>query len=305
MAKAKKTVKKASRGLKATDVGVAKLPAEHKKLAAAIAADGGELLASYRDPLGGNLQLLCALPLDRVEPTPFQRDLSETHAKRMAEVLDRLDRFVDPIIVVRTEEGAYWTPNGNHRLDAVRRLGGRSIVALLIPDFDVAFQILALNTEKAHNVKEKSLEVIRMARLLATMQPLAEEEFSAEFEESFYLTFGVCYEKKARFSGSAYQPVLKRVDAFVKDKLPEALKLRAARGELLLALDDAVAKIVAGLKERGVESSALKNAVVAQLNPLGKKKTKDDTYDQTLQKMIASAKDIDLDQLAAALAGED
>ena len=36
-----------------------------------------------------------------------------------------------------------------------------------MPDPQVAFKILALNTEKAHNLREKSLETIRMARALA------------------------------------------------------------------------------------------------------------------------------------------
>ena len=49
----------------------------------------------------------------------------------------------------------------------MRKLGARTIIGLLVPDPDVAFKILALNTEKAHNVKEKSLETIRMARALA------------------------------------------------------------------------------------------------------------------------------------------
>ena len=81
-------------------------------------------------------------------------------------VIETLQRFLDPIIVVRHDD-RYWTPNGNHRLQAMRRLGAKAIVALLIPDAQIAYQILALNTEKAHNLREKSLETIRMARALA------------------------------------------------------------------------------------------------------------------------------------------
>ena len=46
----------------------------------------------------------------------------------------------------------------------MRRLGAKSITALVVPDREVAWQILALNTEKAHNLKERSLEVIRIYR---------------------------------------------------------------------------------------------------------------------------------------------
>ena len=37
--------------------------------------------------------------------------------------------------------------HGNHRLQALKKLAVRTIVALLVPDPDVAFKILALNTE--------------------------------------------------------------------------------------------------------------------------------------------------------------
>ena len=49
----------------------------------------------------------------------------------------------------------------------MRKLGAKSVIALVVPDPEVAFKILALNTEKAHNLKEKSLETIRMLRALA------------------------------------------------------------------------------------------------------------------------------------------
>ena len=55
---------------------------------------------------------------------------------------------------------------------------------------EVAFKILALNTEKAHNVKEKSLETIRMARALAEQKAGREVDFAFEFEQAPYLTLG-------------------------------------------------------------------------------------------------------------------
>ena len=77
--------------------------------------------------------------------------------------IEKVGRFLDPLVLIRQDDG-YWTPNGNHRLQAMRKLGTKTIVGLLVADPDVAFKIVALNTEKAHNVKEKSLEMIRMAR---------------------------------------------------------------------------------------------------------------------------------------------
>ena len=299
----RKKAEPASRGIEASDV-LAAPPRDVAALAEQIAADGGTALATYREPLGGHFTIVAALPLAKVEPTPFQRDLSATHVKRLAEVIDKLDRFLDPIIAVRNDQGVYWTPNGNHRLNALRNLGAKSIMALVVPDAAVAYKILALNTEKAHNVKEKSLEVIRMARSLAEMGSEPETAYALEFEEPSFLTLGACYEQRPRFSGGAYSPVLKRVEAFLDEPLADAIPVREARAAKLLELDDAVADAVKALKEKGFESPYLKAFVVARVNPIRFSKSEPEGWDPVIDKMLASAKKFDVskvraDQLAA------
>jgi ParB family chromosome partitioning protein len=288
--KRKKAAESASRGLTAGEVAEGSAPPPAAALGEAIEGDGGSVLAYFRDPLGGNWQLLAALPIEKVEPTPFQRDLSDAHVKRLAGVLDSLGRFLDPIIAVRTTEGRYWTPNGNHRLSALKRLGGRSIVALVLPEPEIAYKILALNTEKAHNLREKALEVIRMARDLAGKDEAPENRYALEFEEAALLTLGVCYERNGRFAGGAYHPVLKRVDDFLAEPLGKALAIRDARAARVAELEEAVAAAIAGLKERGFESPYLRAFVVARINPLRFHKGERPSFDATLEKMIASAK---------------
>ena len=119
--------------------------------------------------------MLSILPIEAVEPTPFQRDLSDAHHKRLADVISKTGRFLDPVIAVLAPKGVFWTPNGRHRLAAMRRLGAKSIAALVVADKEVAWQILALNTEKAHNLKERSLEVIRIYRGLVEEDALVTE----------------------------------------------------------------------------------------------------------------------------------
>jgi len=287
-----------SRGLEAASLAEGKPPAGLADLARAVQADAGAVLGSFRDPIGGHWQLLAALPLDRISPTPFQRDLSETHVARLTEVIHRLDRFLDPLVVVRGHEGGYWTPNGYHRLAALQRLGARSVVALLVPEEQLAYQILALNTEKAPNLKERALEVIRMAKLLATLDPRKERDFAAEFDMAGLLTLGICYEERARFSGGAYQSLLKRIDDFLDEKLPAALQLRAKRAGLLMELDDAVAEVVAEIKKRGVEGYAVRGFVIAHINPLhGEKGKKTAEFDGTIKKMIGAARKLDVDAI--------
>ena len=154
-------------------------------------------------------------------------------------------------------------------------------------------------------MREKSLEVIRMARALAELDPRPEKEFALEFEEPSFLTLGATYEKRGRFSGGAYAPVLKRVEAFLGSKLPAALAVREERSAALLELDDAVVAAVAGLKERGFVSPYLKAFVIARVNPIRFQRGGEPKFDETIGKMLASAKKFDpakikADQVAAA-----
>jgi len=53
-------------------------------LVAEVEAAGGAAIGAYREPFSGRPLLLASLPIGSVEPTPFQRDLSPTHTKRLA-----------------------------------------------------------------------------------------------------------------------------------------------------------------------------------------------------------------------------
>ena len=268
--------------------------ADARRLGDAIRADGGALLGMYRDPLGGHSVVLAALPIDLVDATPYQRDRSEPHVKRLANAMERVGRFLDPVIAVR-KDGRYWTPNGNHRLGAMTLMGMKSITALVVPEEDVALQILALNTEKAHNLKERSLEVIRMYRgLVGASGDATEASFAAIFEEPHFITFGAAYEKRPRYPGGAYAPIVKRLESFLDEPLEEGLAVREARAERLLKFDDAVAKVVDALKSRGLASPYLKYYVVARVNFLRFKKGGTFDFDETIEKMTATARRFDV-----------
>ena len=277
----------ASVGLSAAETGQV-TSGEIDALAAQVDADGGAVLGRYNDPFGGTPLLLVALPVNRVEPTPYQRDPSDAHVKRLMSVIEKLGRFLDPIVAVRQDD-QYWTPNGNHRLQALKKLGVRTIIALLVPDADVAFKILALNTEKAHNLREKSLETIRMERALAKNSDQREPAFAFEFEQPAFLTLGVCYEARPRLSGGAYQSILRRADAFLDEPIAKALKERERRGRKMLKLDDAVTAAVEKLKAKGLVSPYLKPFVVSRVNYTRFSKATSFDFDEALDKIIASA----------------
>lgn len=262
----------ASTGLAATELQAAAPPGAVAGLHQAVEQDGGKILAIYREPYGGHWVALAALPIELVEPTPYQRNLSDTHVRKLEAVISKIGRFLDPIIAVRMPKpdhaAKYWTPNGNHRLSAMRTLGAKSIVAIVVPEPAAAYQILALNTEKAHNLREKALEVIRMYKELAQLDDASEETYALEFEEPAFITLGLCYEERPRFSGGAYHPVLKRVEEFLKKPMRAAIELRRERARTVLALDDEIVKQVEALKAKGLTSPYLKSFVVARVNPI-------------------------------------
>jgi len=271
-APAKKRAKKAvaqSRGLEPAEARLESLSGEALESRARIEAAGGEVVGVYRDPLGKQPLLIAVLPLGAVERTPFQRDVSEMHHKRLADVIDKTGIFLDPIIAITAPESGFWTPNGGHRLAALKRLGARSVTALVVPKRAVAWQILALNTEKAHNLKERALEVIRIVRgLIEEDAARPESSFAFYLEEASLVTLGLCYEDNPRFSGGAYNPVVRRLSSFSDEPLARALKLREKHAAMLRELDGRVAEAVAKLKAKGLVSPYLKSFVVARINPL-------------------------------------
>ncbi|MCL6552288.1 MAG: ParB/RepB/Spo0J family partition protein [Firmicutes bacterium] len=270
-------------------------PRQVRALAEQIEADGGHVLAVYQEPLGDHWQVFCLLPLDRVAPTPFQRRLSPTHVKRLQEVIRKLRRFVDPIVVVSPAPGVYWTPNGNHRRAALERLEGEFVPAIAIPDPGVAYQILALNTEKAHNLKEKALEVIGMYRALVAETPrAAEDDYAFQFEAAHYITLGLCYEANGRFAGGAFAPILRRVDRFLKIPLPAALRTREERAALVQAADEVLTGIVAKLRRRGLRHPYVRNFVLARTTPLGRARKTLPSFETTFKRLIENLETFDV-----------
>src|SRR5262249_29436081 len=286
-------------------------PADVRSLAQAVERDGGAVLATYREPLGGHVLLLCALPIDRVAPTPFQRDISDAHVRRLTLAMDKTKRFLGPVIAGREERAAasgdedgrkvYWIPNGYHRLTALQELGAKTLLALVVPETAVAYQILALNIEKAHNLRERALGVARMYRDLVASGRKHENEdtLALEFEEPALPTLGFAYEKRPRLSGGAYHPVLRKVDTWIERSLTGALAEREARAEALLGLDDAVGAVVDQLKKRGFQSPYLRPFVIARINPLRFMKGKPPPVEELLADMTKRARGMNVDRIKA------
>jgi ParB family chromosome partitioning protein len=173
---------------------------------------------------------------------------------------------------------------------------------LLSADEKLAYRILALNTEKAHNLRDRSLEVIRMARALAAQLPRAREtEHTEELESAALLTLGIAYEESKRFPGSAYHPMLRRVDRWSSKTLRRSLGEREGWAARLAQIEARVKEIIVGLQARGFRSPYLRAYVVARLNPVrppGRGRAREApsmTVPAALTRMAAAARRFDPD----------
>src|SRR6202171_3382210 len=239
--------KPGTKGLEPAECRLEQPQGSATEAADAVEKAGGCVVGLYKEPLGGHQSLLSILPIDKIEPTPFQRDLSDAHHKRLADVISKTGLFLDPVIAVVAPGGGFWTPNGRHRLEAMRRLGAKSITALVVAE----------------------REVVRSYRGLVDEESTRPESgFAFYLDQAALVTLGVCYERVKRFGGGAYHPILRRLEDFSADTLRSALKHHERRASMVLDLEEKVAAVVKKLKERGLVSPYLRSFVVARINPL-------------------------------------
>ena len=94
----------------------------------------------------------------------------------------------------------------------------------------MAYQILALNIEKAYNLREKAIEVVRMYRELARLDGGEEKSYELEFEEPALVTLGFAYEKSRGSRAALTSRCCARWTAGKKALCAAARRARAARG---------------------------------------------------------------------------
>lgn len=262
------------------------IPKAIKKLREEIEKEKGvEILAVYQEPYSQLWQILVSIEIEKIQPTPFQREISLHHLERLAEVISKTKRYIDPIVLVRPGEGIWLAPDGNHRKEAMEKLGKEKIIGILIPEPDFAFKILSLNVGKPHDLREKSLEAIKIYQELMEKEfERPERDLSPIFDEPSFLTLGILYQQKEKFSGGAYYPFLKKFEKFLEKPLKEAIRERERRGELLFNLDLKVIMLVEELRKGGIQNPFLKAILVSRANPFSKRKVVEIEFDEAIKR---------------------
>ena len=289
----KKAAEAASRGLAAADLASGSPSPEASALRAAVEADGGLPLS----PLPRPARRALAAPR-RAADRPRRAHAVPARplggARRAARARDRRARTVPRPDHRRAHgrragTGRRTATTGSPRCGARAR---KSIVALVVPETEVAYQILALNTEKAHNLREKALEVIRMARELAGRGDAAPEtQYALEFEEAAL--------PHPRRLLREERPVSRRrlpSRPQARGRVPGGAARRGARNprgarRALLELDEAVTDGDARAR-RSAASRARTCAPSSSRGSTRSASTRGDkpSFDATLDKMIGAAK---------------
>ena len=300
MAKKRKAVRRKKQA--AASIGLS--PAETRTgtgaadaLAPLVERDGGAVLGAYRDPFGGKPVLIVSLPIDRVEPTPFQRDPSDAHVKRLMTVIETLGRFLDPLIVVRQRrpllDAERQSPAAG---DAPPRRAKRSSRCSSRRRRSPTRSWRSTPRRRTTCARSRSRRSAWRARSPGRARE-PEEAFAFEFEEPSFLTLGAAYESRPRLSGAVYHSVLRRIDEFLDKPLAKAVAERERRARLVLAIDDRVTAIVDKLKARGFTSPYLRPFVVARINPMRFSKATSFDFDEVMQKMTAAAGKFNIDRV--------
>ncbi len=215
-------------------------------------------LASFEDPVKKQPLKLVMFNLEEVKRPPFQRDISESLKKHLEMAIEKLG-FLTPIVVVE-KDGNYYVVDGQHRLEAMKELGAREILAILA-DESLYHHILEFNTEKPPNVKEKSKQAYRLYNELYNQDPeLIESELFTYFKDPVYITFGFVLEEiEARFPASFYESFVSKIDEFLDAPLKDAIEERRKRAQALYELNQVVNEKFA---ELGFENALQKGEIV-------------------------------------------
>jgi len=134
-----------------------------------------------------------------------------------------------------------------------------------------------------------------MYRALAEQSPRAsEDDFAFQFEAAHYITLGLLYEENTRFAGGAFNPILRRVDKFLKVTLPKGLEERQRRAELVRDADAILTDVVGQLRKRGLRHPYVKNFVLARATPLTRARKTLPSFDVTFRRLADNLRAFDV-----------
>jgi ParB family chromosome partitioning protein len=257
---------------------------------------GSEARLAFKDPANRRDLTFAVLPIASVEVISHQRKSSDTHVKRLVDSVGRVG-FLAPLVVVEREGGdGYLVIDGQHRLLAAKELGLRRVPVVIAPR-SAARRMLTLNVEKEPNIRERSAVALSIYREIVAMQPrIAEDDAEVidAIQQAHYVTLGLAYQQSGRLAGSSFEPILRKCDGFMDQRLTECLPIREARAARVVEAHSLVRSVTDQLKELGAWHEYAGAQIISFANPL-KRARKQYSFDDTFDKMIAKLNELERD----------
>lgn len=251
-----------------------------------------EEIGTLKEPLLGYTQQIIKVPIEKLKIIEVQRKPSAFHVRRLAESIKKIG-FTTPLIAVKKDD-EFVVIDGQQRLLAAKELGISELPSIVIPE-KYALNLMELNIEKQMSLREKAHVALNVYRTYYNEDPSMREDdpkILDSIEFPHYVTLGIGYEKNPKLFGSAYEPILKRLDGFLALPLEDAMRKRGERADLVLEADDIARKAVERVKEIGITHPFVYREVVDYCNPIKRKREIEESIEEVLGKLKENLQDL-------------
>ena len=247
---------------------------------------------TFKDPHRRQAIVLRMLPAERLQVVEHQRKARPAHVEHLVSSIDKIG-FIVPLVAIETGgdgKPGYLVIDGQHRLLAARAVGLRKLPVLVVPR-RLASRMMNLNVEKDLNIREKAVVSLGIYRSLLDARPDLKEndpEVEESIERAYYVTLGLAYEGAGRLAGSAFEPLLKKCDFFLRRTLENAFAVRLERAERVLEANRMVKDVIAAAKEMGVFHQYFQYQLISHIDPFKRKRGRqnfDELFDKALAKL--------------------
>ena len=149
--------------------------------------------------------------------------------------------------------------------------------------------MMNLNVEKDLNIREKGTVSLGIYRKLHESTPTLREsdpEVVESIETAYYVTLGLAYEKSGRLVGSAFEPLLKKCDFFLRRTIGSSYPVREQRAETVLRANSLVKDVIAHAKQMGAFHQYFQYQLISSIDPFKRKRGRQN-FDELFDKAIA------------------
>ena len=248
---------------------------------------------TFKDPHKRQTLVLRTLPADHLEVVEHQRKTRPAHVQNLVASIERIG-FVVPLVAVESESDGktrYLVIDGQHRLHAAREVGIRNLPVIVAPN-KMAPRMMNLNVEKDLNIREKAVVALGVYRSFLGTQPSLKEnddEVEESIERAYYVTLGLAYERGSRLAGSAFEPLLKKCDFFLRRTLENSYPAREERADRVIEASTLVKEVLAAAKEMGAFHQYFQYQLISHIDPFKRKRGRqnfDELFDKAIAKLV-------------------